>query len=106
MTINELRHHINKNGAVDFGGMAFKLLEHDIVRIKTDTDIYEVKYTNFADTNYNLHLSDKVLNVELTDLKIKRDEEFPHTIVLSLDIRHKEKKEEIDTGIQTGAKFI
>lgn len=91
MTLKQYRTYLQSN-PVECFGMNFSLMYHDIVRIRTDKDSYETKYDKFLDTENNLHLSDKIWNLEITDIIVRKDELFSHTVVLILDTTPRENK--------------
>lgn len=105
MTINQYRKHIKENPVQCFG-MNFKMLEQDIVRIRTEKDTYEIKYTNFIDLNNSLSLSDKIKELEITDILVRKHELSPHTVVLVLDTISKDREDSTSNGIKANMKYI
>lgn len=91
MTLKQYRKYLQSN-PVECFGMNFSLISHDIVRIRTEKDSYETRYDKFLDTENNLNLSDKIWDLEITDIIIRKDEPLSHTIVLILDTIPKEDR--------------
>lgn len=98
MTLKQYRTYLQSN-PVECFGMNFSLFSHDIVRIRTDKDSYETKYDKFLDVKNNLHLSDKIWELEITDIIVRKDEPFSHTVVLILDTTNNDKESKIDNEV-------